>query len=97
MIDAARDTLILLTDVARRQGVSYQTAKSWVDKGWLEAVKIGGSWKTTEAAINAFARRETIRDIDQPDQPAERKPQLSPATLAAQEHARQEMIAAGLL
>lgn len=97
MIDIARETPIFVSDFAAQQGVTYQTAKDWIDRGLLEAVKIGGRWKTTAAAINAFARRPRVPQVVNPTSSSSVKPKLSPETLRAQERARQEMLADGLL
>lgn len=38
-------------------GISRQTALKYIQTGKLKAVKIGGAWKCTEAALNAIASK----------------------------------------
>lgn len=63
----ATETLLSLEDarleVPGRNGkpISYDTIRRWVDKGLrgrrLEAVKVGGIWKTSKGAITRFMAR----------------------------------------
>lgn len=92
MIDTARDELIRLRQVARHFDVSYQTVLKWVVAGKLEATRVGGSWRTTEAAIRSFSERATQEEIDRlrsatPLLPAARKAiDRKNAAVQSQEH-----------
>lgn len=71
-IDVMSDDLIELREVATRQKVTIQTVNLWRRSGRLQCVKVGGRWKTTKKAMNAFAVRN-----GSPPQPHE--PQHDPA------------------
>jgi hypothetical protein len=66
MIDVANDKLIDLHRVAGKFDVSIQTVNLWRRRGRLECVKVGGRWKTTPEALNAFA----VRNVASQSKPA---------------------------
>jgi excisionase family DNA binding protein len=107
MINPLQDTLIPFTAIAQQLDVSYATVKKWRDRGELEAIRIGGKWHTTEAALTAYVNREQIDKESasqarssqpkstqtQSDQPQANRQKNS----AAFEQAKQNMRAAGFL
>lgn len=54
-----QETRISLRDVARRFSRTYETVKNWTTIGCggrvLEAVRIGGTWYTSEQALIRFS------------------------------------------
>lgn len=55
-----------LKTVARRLGVHYQTAYRYVRAGDLVAVKVGGSYKISEAALEMLRQRLAAGEAPQP-------------------------------
>jgi len=55
-----------LKTAARRLGVHYQTAYRYVRTGELVAVKVGGSYKISEAALEMMRRRLAVEDDSLP-------------------------------
>lgn len=64
MIDTASDKLIHIDEIARRFSITYQTVRKWITDGKLEAIRVGASWYTTDAAINDYVRRAAQEEID---------------------------------
>jgi excisionase family DNA binding protein len=48
------DPVLTLHEVAEQLGVHYMTAYRYVRLGQLDAVKVGGTWQVTTAALDAF-------------------------------------------
>ena len=57
------DPVLTLHEAAEQLGVHYMTAYRYVRLGQLDAVKVGGIWQVTSAALDAFRRQ---RDGAQP-------------------------------
>jgi excisionase family DNA binding protein len=57
------DPVLTLQEAADELGVHYMTAYRYVRLGQLDAVKVGGSWQVTAAALAAFRAQ---RDDPQP-------------------------------
>lgn len=64
MIDTATDKLIHIDEVARRFTCHYQTVRKWITDKKLEAIRVGASWYTTDAAINEYVRKAAQEEID---------------------------------
>lgn len=93
MIDAARDDLTPLKLVARRfpqangKPRSFKTIMRWILHGAkpghhagpikLEAIRVGGSWFTTEDALREFSRALTDGAMPQTKIPEPRQPTAS--------------------
>lgn len=61
MINPATDKLIELKDIARRIGKRYVTVLGWhTVAGELDAVCLGGTWYTTEAAFTEYGYRKDV-------------------------------------
>lgn len=37
--------------------VHINTVDNWINKGWLQADKIGGRWRISEEQLNEFMKR----------------------------------------
>ncbi len=62
-----------LKEAANRLGVHYQTAYKWVRGGTLTAIRVGGRYEVSDAAVERFAsRREAARR--EPPTAAEHEP-----------------------
>lgn len=61
--DAVTDSVWTLHEAAERLGVHYMTAYRYVRLGQLDAVKVGGTWQVTDAALDVFRQQ---RDGAQP-------------------------------
>lgn len=61
--DAMTDSVLTLHEAAERLGVHYMTAYRYVRLGQLDAVKVGGTWQVTDAALDAFRQQ---REVGQP-------------------------------
>lgn len=63
MIDIATETIITLEDAAKRLVVSRFTVSRWVTNGSrgikLEAIRVGGRWRTSVEALQRFAEAQT--------------------------------------
>jgi excisionase family DNA binding protein len=65
MIDIATETIITLEDAAKRLLVNPSTVLRWVTQGAkglkLEAMRVGGRWRTSVEALQRFADAQTPR------------------------------------
>src|SRR5947207_13632690 len=70
MIDLAVETLLPLGEAGGRLLVSTATLYRWISQGSsgvrLEAVKVGGRWRTSEEAIQRFSDRLTPKHGSMP-------------------------------
>ncbi len=57
-----------LKQAANQLGVHYQTAYKWVRTGHLSAVRVGGRYEVSDAAIERFAARRAATRTDPDDQ-----------------------------
>lgn len=62
-VGAVTDAVLTLQEAAEQLGVHYMTAYRYVRLGQLDAVKVGGTWQVTAAALEQFRRQ---RDGAQP-------------------------------
>ena len=44
---------------AKHLGVSRQTVRNWIERGWLQAVKFGGRYRVSRASVTDVAERGT--------------------------------------
>ena len=93
MIDISKENLITLDEAAgllpvgrRRRPVNGATILRWITDGSrgirLEAVRIGGRWLTTQAALQRFAERLTEATL--PEEPATPSTQCEQSEAGAQ-------------
>jgi excisionase family DNA binding protein len=62
-LSGVTDPVLTLHEAAEQLGVHYMTAYRYVRLGQLDAVKVGGTWQVTTAALDAFRHQ---RDGAQP-------------------------------
>ena len=43
--------------IATMLNVHINTVDNWINKGWLQADKIGGRWRISEEQLNEFMKR----------------------------------------
>jgi len=82
MIDVANEKLIGIEDVAAQSRRHFSSVFRWIFKGVpgpdgqrvrLEAIRLGGRWGTSPAALQRFAEATTPK-LNGDDQPAPRSP-----------------------
>jgi len=75
MFDLSKEPPITLQEAADTARVTFPTVLRWVQQGapspagrkiHLEAVRLGGRWMTSQAAIQRFAERLTPRPEEVP-------------------------------
>ena len=51
-----------VSEVAQMYGCDVQTVRSWIHTGKVRAVKLGGEWRITRAALDELDRDDDIRN-----------------------------------
>lgn len=54
---------------AKHLGVSRQTVRNWIERGWLQAVKFGGRYRVSRVSVMDVLEKGTA-----PDEPTEGQP-----------------------
>ncbi len=54
------EKLYTCEEVARRYGMSVYTVWQWIKSGSLSAIKLGKSYRITEAMLSDFEKKRTV-------------------------------------